>query len=385
MTTKAISFLGYTKPDQSYRTTTYVYGEQECETDFMAEATARFFQHEITELLVLVTKEAYEQNFADLEQAIGCLVPVRPVRIPSGRDEAELWDMFSAIEQQITVNDCIIFDITNGFRSLPVLALLAASFVRVARGATVERMIYGAFDATQHGRTPVFDLTPFVRLLDWTTATDAFLRYGRADALTALAGAETPIAQRLSTLTAALQTSRPAEIMETAHELEDAVAAARRTDDLQQRPFGLLFDQILEEYAPFGLRRPRDMRVARQSLSTQLATIRWYREKQLYVQALTAAREWIVSLVVVEAGLDMFAKRQRGQAEKLLWEDTSNISPDAIPRLDAIRAVWRQATQVRNSVAHAGMSHDAPKAKTIEAHVVRICDEIEKLVEQNEP
>lgn len=40
MTTKAITFLGYTAPDRPYRETTYVWEGHECTTPFMAEATA---------------------------------------------------------------------------------------------------------------------------------------------------------------------------------------------------------------------------------------------------------------------------------------------------------------------------------------------------------
>lgn len=379
---KAISFLGYTRPELPYRETTYVYDGHECATAFMAEATARFFREEIDELLVIVTEQAFRQNFADLERALADTVPVRPVPIPSGRDEAELWAMFAAIEQQIAPGDRIIFDITNGFRSLPVLALLAASFVRVARGATVERMVYGAYDATQDGRTPVFDLTPFVRLLDWTTATDAFLRYGRADELARLAG-DVPLARLLRQLTDALQTSRPAEVMERAAGLEAEIASARDAVAPQQQPFALLLDRIGAEYAGFGLRHPRDRQQALAVLQKQREMISWYIEKGLYVQAMTSAREWIVSLVVYHAGGDLFAKRDRNEAERLLNNDLNRplaLDPACVPRLDDVRALWRELRGVRNSLAHAGLAHDAPRAATVIEHVRRVGERLGALL-----
>jgi CRISPR-associated DxTHG motif protein len=367
MTTRAISFLGYTRPELPYRPTTYVYGDRECHSAFMAEATARFFQHEIDELLVLVTEQAFGQNYADLQRAIAGAVPVRPVHIPSGQNEAELWAMFAAIERQIGQGDQIIFDITNGFRSLPVLALLAATFVRVARGAYVQRMIYGAFDATTDGKTPVFDLTPFVRLLDWTSATDAFLKYGRADDLAALAG-DTTLASQLKAMTEALQTSRPAETMEVADGLEDAITATRATTAPAQQPFALLLDRIGAEYASFGLRRPRDRSNAGAVLQKQRTMIAWYIEKGMFVQAMTSAREWIVSLVVLHTGGDLFAKGQRGDAERLLNNNPktpSSLDPALVPQLDQLRRLWLDARDVRNSLAHVGMLHDAPRAKKV--------------------
>ena len=382
---KAISFLGYTKPDQSYRPTTYVYNGQECHTPFMAEATARLFQHEISELLVLVTAEAFTQNYADLAAAIGDAVPVRPVHIPSGRDESELWAMFGILSDNIQAGDQIIFDITNGFRSLPVLALLATSFVRVARGATVERMIYGAFDAQDKAtnRTPVFDLTPFVRLLDWTAATDAFLKYGRADDLAALAAPD-PIAGQLRAMSEALQTSRPAETMEAALGLDASVAATRTTATPAQQPFTLLLDRISTEYSGFGLRKPREARNAADVLDRQLAVINWYVAKGLYVQAMTSAREWMVSLVVFRTGGDLFAKGQRGDAERLLNDhpkSPSSLDPALVPHLDDLRALWRDARDVRNSLAHGGMLHDAPRARTVIERVPRVCGRLAMFLE----
>src|SRR5262245_20632441 len=167
MSTKVISFLGASQMTE----TTYCLDGRECRTCFMAEAAARLFAPD--RLLVVVTQEARAKNLADLERRLAGFLAPQPVDIPSGKSEEELWAIFNAIAAVIDDRDTIIFDVTNAFRSLPILSFLVASYIRVARGARVERMIYGAFDAAVDGRTPVFDLTPFVRLLDWTSATDA--------------------------------------------------------------------------------------------------------------------------------------------------------------------------------------------------------------------
>ncbi|WP_298819056.1 TIGR02221 family CRISPR-associated protein [Chloroflexus sp.] len=375
MEKKAISFLGYTRPGQSYRETTYVYQNRECTTAFMAEATARFFQSEIKELLVVVTEEAYKQNFADLERAVAEVVPIRPIRIPSGRNEGELWDIFAAIANAIEPGDRIIFDITNGFRSIPVLALLVASFVRVVRNATLERMIYGAYDATANNRTPIFDLTPLVTLLDWTSATDAFLRYGRADVLVKLAGNQ-GLAPTLRQLTDALQTSRPAEVMKTAVELETAINAGPKT--VQQQPFTLLLERIHQEYGVFGLSDPHQPARAKEVLRKQLAMIKWYIEKGLYVQAITSSREWLVSLVVFYDNGDLFDKTARNEAEEKL--NSRVPASNQQPEYEQIRDLWNEVREVRNSLAHAGMSRNAPKSGTVIKKVRETCSKLEHLL-----
>lgn len=394
MTRRAISFLGYTRPGQPYRETTYVFGDQECTSAFMAEATARFFQTTIDELLVLVTHEARQQNFADLARAIGDIVPLRPIDIPSGRDEAELWQIFDLIAEQIHPRDEIIFDITNGFRSLPVLVLLAASFVRVARDATVKQMIYGAFDAQQDGRTPVFDLTPFLRLLDWTTATDAFLRYGRADALVPLtrqAAEFQPIANTLETLTLALQTSRPAETMQMACNLEQRVKSASMDSDPAVRPFTLLLNRVGSEYGLLAHETPMDPVQGRTVIRRQLAMIQWYVDKGLYVQAITMAREWLITVVIAEHGGNLFDYITREVANAAMnnhkYAEVRRKRYDVPPHMLAtaqrqlIHDLWIATRDLRNDIGHTGMRERPEQARAVVERVRNVCAQLPQALE----
>lgn len=387
MATKVISFLGHNRLSD----TTYVFKPETTgyTTPFMAEATARKFMPD--QLLVLVTSEARAKNFGLLQEHMqehmqDCSIQPTPVDIPSGKSEEELWDIFDIISNQIQASDSIIFDITNAFRSLPVLAFLAASYIRVARKATVERMVYGAFDASVDGKTPVFDLTPFIKLLDWTTATSAFLKYGRGEDLMKLiqeptsAPTRSPssLAEQLKTLTAALQTSRPIEVMEMAHGLGDAIGAYQ-IESLSARPFGLLLDTINQEYSIFGLDNPLQQAARQEVVQKQLDMIIWYRDKGLFVQAITLAREWLVSLVMLDEGGALSAKRDRNRAEKVLRGERK---PDHIAdsKLTTIQEIWSQTKDVRNDIAHTGMLQNAHKAAEVEKQVRKICNQLEGLL-----
>lgn len=397
MVTKAIAFLGYTPPDKPYRETTYCWNDQEWTTPFIAEATARFFHPD--QLLILVTKEARNQNYGHLERRLEGLLPVHPVDIPSGQNEEELWQMFTAIARQIEPGDQIIFDITNGYRSLPVLSFLAASHIRVVRQATVAKMIYGAYDASVDGKTPVFDLTPFIRLLDWTTATDAFLKFGRADDLTVLVqeaaqdatqlGApETlhQIADRLKTLTAALQTSRPNEVMQTAEGLGAAIESVRTATAASAQPFGLLLDKISAEYSRFGLAHPESQALAQEVITRQLEMIDWYIDKHLFVQAITLAREWLVSLVIAKNGGDLFNERDRDLAASAI-NGHRKLRGTSVPagmyntaQSAAIRELWKKTRVLRNDIAHTGMRLSANTAAVLEEQIKRVCKELGSVV-----
>lgn len=367
MATKALSFLGYTSPDRPYREATYCFEGEECTTPFMPEATARFFKPD--ELLVLVTKESRAQNFDDLAQRMNGLLPVQAVDIPSGKQEDELWEIFRIISEQIQAEDVIIFDITNGFRSLPVLSFLATSYIRVVRQATVSRMIYGAFDATEQGKTPVFDLTPFIRLLDWTTATDAFIKSGRGSELAKLIqqtaaqsttsqATRSPldaIAKKLGDFSAALYTVRPNEVMQTTYDLENQIEQVRSVQSPSIRPFSLLLDKIGEEYVKFGLEHVKARNNANNVIAKQFDMIVWYMDKNLIVQAMTLAREWLLSLIIVEAGGNMFEAQHRKDAENAFNEYNTQIDTRSIKNFVAKQQVWRKTAQLRNDLNHAGM------------------------------
>ena len=63
------------------------------------------------------------------------------------------------------------------------MTFLALAYVRNVRsGVEIERVIYGAFDAVERNnpRKPVFDLTPFVSLLNWLGAVTMFQQTGDA-------------------------------------------------------------------------------------------------------------------------------------------------------------------------------------------------------------
>ncbi|MDZ4719809.1 MAG: TIGR02221 family CRISPR-associated protein, partial [Roseiflexaceae bacterium] len=348
----------------------------------MAVAAAHFFTPD--QLLVVETDKAAAINHASLLAELNGFRQPITILIPDGRSEAEIWTIFNRIADHVHDGDQIIFDITNAFRHLPVLALLVASYLRVVRHVTLTHMIYGAFDLSESGCTPVFDLSPFLVILEWTTATDAFVSYGRADALTDLVEASPtyrPLANTLRQLTAALQTSRPAQVMELAQQLGVQLAQQKQiVNDTSDQPFELLLDSIAHEYQPLALSNPRLTARAQAFVQQQLAAINWYIEKGLYVQAITSAREWLISHILEELNHDLFNRASRHQAEQLLNSERSTIAEADIAQLIQIRTLWKDTIRKRNSVAHVGMQPNAPTAATVERDVRDICHRLQVLL-----
>lgn len=182
MTSRLVTFLGTGK----YQPVVYRDPASErCapQTTWIARALAEL--HRPTEILVLATPKAEATHgsalLADLRSA-GFTVELRT--IDEGGEPQHLWQQFEAIKAALRAPAewQVILDITHGFRSQPFFAASVVAFVRaVDENPPRLRVAYGGFEAKDAaGVAPIWDLTPFIDLLDWTREIMLFLRTGRA-------------------------------------------------------------------------------------------------------------------------------------------------------------------------------------------------------------
>ncbi len=388
-----LAFLGARKLQE----TTYAWQEQRYKASFTPLATTSFLKP--ARVSVFLTKEARESTFPEFRELFQDAFPriaLNPVNIPSGKSDEELWALFSAIADTIldAPEKHIVFDITHGFRSLPVLALLAAAYAQSAFGVHIKAVLYGALDATTGKVTPMFDLSPMLALLEWAAATDRFNRTGDARYLSSLLrGPQKALARRwqqqpenlrllsglgglagnLEKISQTLRLIRPHKAMKLAHALPDYVEKAQPV--LQQStgalPFIRLLDSIAQTYAPLALSDTQDQREA---LVRERRMIRWYAEREQWVQAAALAREWLVSWVMAQLRVGpetSSTERHRvegfvnSEAEAYLQAKKANrpftpIFLRDLPQVETLLSLWKSFTDVRNDILHAGM-RDAPK------------------------
>ncbi len=376
---KAISFLGIT----NYQETTYCYGRRCHTTRFFSTALPAFFD-DLEQVLLFVTPTVERHdNYQEVSQSLGDLL--QEVRIPEGHSEAELWEIFDALTSAVGEGKEVVFDITNSYRSLPFLVFLAAAYLRSARRVNVAGVLYGAFEAKDaHNRSPVFDLSPFVGLLDWLTATNQFIHTGDARFLAHLleqAGQDQQAAtlktagERLEEFSLAMMLCRPLEVMETAGGLGRVLGNASGHLTRSSRPFALLADRIQQSYAGRALEKPTED--VQQSLQQQLDLIGWYLEHNQVIQAVTLAREWVVTAVgwrlnrgfvlptgdrdeieraingVCRVAQDRQSLHELTEAGRMVWN---------WPEREVLRDLWENLSSVRNDLDHAGMSVNRMKA-----------------------
>ncbi|EKV02766.1 CRISPR-associated protein, Csx2 family [Leptolyngbya sp. PCC 7375] len=353
-----ITFLGlYPK------LTEYQYQNKVYSGEVFAEALCQFCQFD--RMLVCVTSEAKINTWPILERRNDSRIEY--LEIPNGETTAQMWETFTKIVQHIQIGDELIFDITHGLRSLPFLVFLFAAYLRSAKQADIQFVYYGAYELGKGKPAPVIDLTEFVGMLDWLTATNTFLQSGNSQALAQLLQAHKPlgknlkarqqqqdlqrVANAISKISLALQTNRPIEVMEAATDLEETLQVSNNSITQWAKPFSLLQERILTEYGQFALAKPESNSRIRARLDKEFEMITWYMEHQHLVQAATLIHEWINS--ALESN---YFNRQQ-----LLY-------------------IKEEARKLRNDMAHAGKDiARRQEATTIQTQMQKVYQDLKQL------
>lgn len=405
---KAISFLGTT----DYKETTYFWEGREFRTRFFGETLPHFFP-ELKSVLVFITPTVEKHpNWVELQRRLNELA--YPVLIPEGHSEDELWEIFDKLISKVSENETVIFDITHSLRSLPLLVFLAAAYLRTARHVRVHRIIYGAWEARdkETDRSPVFDLTPFVGLLDWLNAANQFIHTGDARYLADVLRSESEgktrdssalvkAAEELREFSLAMMLCRPLEIMEKAGRL--GVVLANAKNDLAQKaqPFTLLTERIEREYVQRALSDPKADANLEESLRRQLELIEWYVENNQIIQAMSLAREWLITLVawrlgkgfVIEVrareelarGIEQLSRFLQGRSQQAceLNEVALKLREMEQSHQTELSDLWDRLSTLRNDLDHVGMSPSASSAHRLERQAKeKILPKLEKLAAQ---
>jgi CRISPR-associated DxTHG motif protein len=373
---KLITFLGIT----DYEEVEYRWHDLSKPTKFVQEALVRWLQPETT--CVLLTKEARKKHWGDLCQRLQRHTQtVEGINIPDGKSEEELWEIFAAISKAVQEGDEIVFDITHGFRSLPMIALLTIAYLKQVKGVKVQHVVYGVYEKGKH-EAPILDLTPFANLLDWLAAAKMFMATGNSSELGQLIqeiqndayrnrkaySENLPLALKnfgaaLKEVSNDLLLARVPNLPKSVSNLIEKQKRASAEVSDWTPPLTLLLDKIADAYEPF-----QD-----DSLPTQAALIRWYLDHNHIVQAMTLAREWVVSYYAQQKSLS------RNDAENELNQRANNQENDELVQL------WSSIRNIRNDLAHCGFSRaegQVLSATSIRQNAEEVVKQIERLAQQ---
>ncbi|NJM47656.1 MAG: TIGR02221 family CRISPR-associated protein [Alkalinema sp. RU_4_3] len=392
---KIITFLGLGSGLTKYQHSGQVY-----EGSVFPQVLRQF--QPFDEMLVCLTAGAREKTWHLLENLKDDRII--PIDIPDGRTEAEIWTTFQAVIQHIDRDDRVIFDITHGLRSLPFQVFLFAAYLRAAKNAEIEAVYYGAYDLKDADNVaPVIDLSSFVGMLDWLTATDRFTATGdgkdlaqliRGEMASEIEMNEVPDEKRMGehlkkaanaidNISLALALTRPEEVTKAAKKLKNILTETTRSLNVKVKPFSLVKEQVQLAYGQFAI---TDYKDAKAILMKQFAMIRWYLDRQQIGQVITLSREWIISVYCwkfkttdrteITQALNNLRVSDIDDIREKEWSDYDEEIRSEL-NASAIKRIWKETTKIRNQVAHCGMSGN-DQADDLRERTIALYPDLEK-------
>lgn len=375
-----ITFLGLYP-----RETTYSFEGQIYKGEVFAEALRQFCNYDY--MLVCVTREAKDKAFPVLAKLND--PRIKAVDIPNGETTEQMWETFKIITDQVHENDSVIFDITHGLRSLPFLVFLFAAYLKAAKNVTIDAIYYGALELGNFKTglpAPVIDLSEFVGMLDWITATDQFIQTGDAERLSKLLnldGTASNITKKaattLSDVSLATLLCQPLQLAIKAQSLESDLLKAQEQLQLTAPPFEMLRQRITDTFGNFIGDFQQDTKKA---LEAQFRLIMWYHSNNRLIEAMSLAREWLINAVTYRLGLPFTLKistrenliaRAISGVEMVSRNDLTveelneygRIINDTWAEKDKLIQLWNALQPVRNGLDHAGHKEGAMSVSKI--------------------
>ena len=125
-------------------------------------------------------------------RALNLPFEIKPIGIPKGDNNDEIWQIFETTFALLQDGDELYFDLTHGFRYLPMLVLVLGNYAKFLKKASLKSISYGNWEGRDR-KTNVASITNLISLStlqDWTFASANFLENGYSDRLANLSKEE---------------------------------------------------------------------------------------------------------------------------------------------------------------------------------------------------
>jgi len=409
-----ISFLGTSNYIESHY---IINGERSSLFPFVQEAILERFKDDFSlgsHFTVILTEEARTKNWLSKKDSGEALfeiglherlkairekhnigVEIREETISDGKTEEELWLIFEKVFEIIKDGDRIILDITHSFRSLPILNLVLLNYARFVKDdVSIEKILYGALEAVgsirelssmdpEERNVPVFDLTPFAVLFDWSVAIENFIQTGNAKKLCdiGLKSLKRPLSasrgklgsnlrdllKRLEDFSMDVATSRGYAMIHDVKKIKDVIPQVE-SDLPLLKPFNPLFTKIRDRFDEIN---------SVDEVKCLVDIVDWCYEKDLIQQGLTILREnivnYVISVCLSGIGLGDFKdENSRRSAERILnigirSDDQSKNEEEILEGIECelpedLIKLWKDVGQFRNDINHAGWTKNKNKS-----------------------
>lgn len=400
-----ISFLGF----NNYAPCHYCCsGYKSAEVRYVQEATLDYLTQkeqwgEDSVALILLTEGAEKKNWVDnghRDRDTGEIIrqdglysqltkmmlpfPVVPIKgLPDGNNEEEIWTIFKRVFDEIDEGDELYFDLTHGFRYLPMLVLVLGNYAKFLKNVTIKHISYGNYEGRDKNTNEALlvDLLPLSGLQDWTFAAASFLDSGNVRNLSILAEntyrpmlansrgqdvsarALRQFSESLKTWVEDMQTCRGISIIngKNVASLKEAISASYDNLNVPLRPVVQKVESAVETFDD------------KYNVQNGFAAARWCLDNGLYQQAATILQENVTSYIAIRHGIEIDNEEDRGlvnSAITIIFNDIceekwnvvegkeallKDIMTDTVLANRNVVNAFNSLSEVRNDLNHSGM------------------------------
>lgn len=363
-------------------------------------------------------RTSIEEKYPGLEESIKSLhLPfhVDDVAIPTGSNENEIWQIFDILFGMLQEGDELYFDITHGFRYLPMLVLVLGNYAKFLKRVKISSVTYGNYE-TRHAMdgvdfAPIIDITALSTLQDWTAAASDFLNHGDASKITACVNSQLkPVLRESKGKDEAAVNFRL--LSANLDDLADSVLFCRGLDVCQGnasskvqdclrsingkylRPLLPILDEVGKFVKRFGNNRPENMLIA----------ANWCAKFGNWQASITLLQEGIVSFFCTRHGINpsdtdsrevinhafikkLLVMKDKESEYKRGSEEFENKVNEVIKDClftEGLVNDFSNLTDVRNDFNHAGMRNFKKplKVKNIKANIEKSLERTEGLTDE---
>ena len=407
---KLFCFLGTGKYEKTvYKNESFTY--ETCYTqEFLYQYYKQIKNKLFDEIVVFVTDESRRIN-GDLFQEIFADVSVNWVKY----DEAfgsEPWMFFELIDEQIADGDNIVFDVTHGFRSVPLITLASSELSLLLKAkANVEAVYYGNYKGRDLPAEFV-DLTNVLEVQEWSQAVRSLKRTGNPGLLIEMDNKQKQLyldqqkrlgkkpsndilkmyalGNSVEKLTKAIQFCRLHKLESSWTLTEQSLGKIERTESKRAYPYIKIKKEIYSIFKEFDH--------AETEFDYYSAAIQWCVRYEQYQQAITIMLESVFSTLLSLLNVEIdsrqnryalslmiqseLSKRNKFTSEKLLNNTKKELQKSELneadwtivrglitKQIDFFEKTYKTMNDFRNDLNHAGTSKNLMDPKILESFI----------------
>ena len=322
-------------------------------------------------------------------------IKAQKVDIKDGNTEEDLWENFSKIYDLLQEDDELYFDITHGFRYLPMFVLVLMNYAKFLKHIKVKLVSYGNYEAqNQQGIAPLMDLTTLVKLQEWTNAAADYMQYGDVKGLNDI-GKEKTIKLILKEKKGKDETAKNLQFLFNALEkFSNEISfcrgldiikgeAAQRIKDYSKviapnylKPFSPFFDKFANNVSNFKA----------QSIDNMFYSAKLCVSYGKYQSAITLLREWVISSICSKIEKNFEDKDTREKISTILQNEplVKLILECQNFHVSKIAKTYSEIANARNDFNHAGIRKVFFNSKTLQDKVEKAISSLSFLCNKEE-